>query len=269
MRHWKWSIWVDEPPEVIAGIEKVVYTLHPTFTDPVHTQTNRKDRFRLRASGWGEFLIDIQVHFTSGDVVHAEHWLKLGGGAPTRAAAEPAGSAAPSFLERLTNQALVSAAEGRASARRVLDNFGPGRAISRGSPVDVFISYAISQSPIARALPEHLGSMSVRLVSAQKDLPQGVPVERWTRRAIADADGMIALLGARGSESVMAEAEQAIEYQKPVLVVADHSADAETFPGSIRALKLVRMDLGRASAADLAGAVMQFIEEQVRGRASA
>jgi transcription initiation factor IIF auxiliary subunit len=54
---WKWAVWLEGPREELEAVKEVVYTLHPTFPQPVHRQTDPKNKFRLEARGWGEFLI--------------------------------------------------------------------------------------------------------------------------------------------------------------------------------------------------------------------
>lgn len=77
--HWKWSVWLDGTPEELDGVDHVVYTLHPTFAEPVRSVEDRAGDFRLDASGWGEFAIHADVHHRDGRVEKLEHWLVLGG----------------------------------------------------------------------------------------------------------------------------------------------------------------------------------------------
>ncbi|HRJ50273.1 MAG TPA: hypothetical protein PKU91_07055, partial [Phycisphaerales bacterium] len=77
---WNWSVWVEGPSKALDEVESVTYTLHPTFNNPVHTVRTRSDSFRLRASGWGEFMIEVEVRMKDGAVHTMEHWLTLGRG---------------------------------------------------------------------------------------------------------------------------------------------------------------------------------------------
>lgn len=91
--HWKWSVWMDGTNEDLDGVDYVVYTLHPTFNEPVRRVDDRATAFRLDASGWGEFSIHADVHHHDGRVETLKHWLELDSAAvecaPTRGAPAP------------------------------------------------------------------------------------------------------------------------------------------------------------------------------------
>ena len=77
-RSWyRWRVFVDEPPAVLARIESVDYVLHATFPNPNRTAKNSLDRFALESSGWGEFDLFITVHFRDGSTEEAQYWLDL------------------------------------------------------------------------------------------------------------------------------------------------------------------------------------------------
>src|SRR5438270_11612378 len=52
---WVWSVWVDGTKAELEKVKSVTYRLHETFPDPVQVRTNRREKFRLNSSGWGEF----------------------------------------------------------------------------------------------------------------------------------------------------------------------------------------------------------------------
>lgn len=81
---WKWSVWLEGSPKELAAIDRVVYTLHPTFPDPVRTVKNRRAGFKLESSGWGEFEIYLQIAQRDGSVRTRRHWLTLGATADSR-----------------------------------------------------------------------------------------------------------------------------------------------------------------------------------------
>lgn len=68
---------MDGTPKELADIESVTYILHPTFSNPVRTMTNRAQKFRLDSSGWGEFTIKIQIRRKDGRLVKRSHALRL------------------------------------------------------------------------------------------------------------------------------------------------------------------------------------------------
>ena len=75
--YWRWSIWLGGPDEEVAAVDHVVYTLHPTFPNPVRTVTDRSSRFRLDTAGWGTFLIYAKVVGRDKQEQHLQHQLEL------------------------------------------------------------------------------------------------------------------------------------------------------------------------------------------------
>ena len=63
---YEWRVFIDEPPEALARIERVEYRLHPTFPNPVRVETDSSDQFALYSNGWGVFEIGITVHYKDG-----------------------------------------------------------------------------------------------------------------------------------------------------------------------------------------------------------
>ena len=74
---WEWSVWLEGTAEELADISKVVYTLHPSFVDPVHEIKTRSNGFKLKSMGWGEFELHLALHFKDGKVRNRKHWVKL------------------------------------------------------------------------------------------------------------------------------------------------------------------------------------------------
>jgi hypothetical protein len=83
---WNWSVWIDGPDAELDQVESVEWVLHPTFTPPIVLVKERRSKFRLDTSGWGEF--EINAHVTTGDGhrQHLKHWLRLSesGDAPAK-----------------------------------------------------------------------------------------------------------------------------------------------------------------------------------------
>ncbi len=73
----KWSVYMNEPPEKLALVDYVEYRLHDTFPDPVRVAENADDKFSLSSAGWGEFTIFITVYLKDGREVETTHYLKL------------------------------------------------------------------------------------------------------------------------------------------------------------------------------------------------
>lgn len=73
--NWSWSIWLEGSSADLGEIQKVVYRLHPTFANPVVERTNAANGFRLKASGWGTFTVQLEVHRKDGSVERLKHRL--------------------------------------------------------------------------------------------------------------------------------------------------------------------------------------------------
>src|ERR1700736_4654084 len=77
---WKWTAFVTGPPEQIAKIRCVRYTLHPTFPDPVQevcTTLDSKYPFALTMTGWGTFNLRARILFKDGQSGEFTHFLKF------------------------------------------------------------------------------------------------------------------------------------------------------------------------------------------------
>ena len=74
---WSWSIWIEGDDTDLDKIRYVVYTLHPTFYNPVRKKSNRKTKFRLKAEGWGVFTIYARIYLKDKSEIPLEHYLHL------------------------------------------------------------------------------------------------------------------------------------------------------------------------------------------------
>ena len=74
---WEWWVQLDGRDAELDQVEKVVYTLHRTFPNPVRTVTNRTDAFMLRTAGWGVFRIYATVYRKDGTPLKLYHDLVL------------------------------------------------------------------------------------------------------------------------------------------------------------------------------------------------
>lgn len=78
---WQWTAFIQAPEEVLARVQCVEYTLHPTFPDPVREVCDRgpgEHAFPITAKGWGTFPLHVRVTFTDGstqELVHALHFF--------------------------------------------------------------------------------------------------------------------------------------------------------------------------------------------------
>ncbi len=76
--YFDWEIWLEDGDKPISEIDSVEYLLHSTFINRLRTIKDPSTKFKLKLSGWGEFMIQVLVYEKSGEVVHLNHWLKLG-----------------------------------------------------------------------------------------------------------------------------------------------------------------------------------------------
>ena len=63
---WNWSVWLEGPDRELDRIKCVDYLLHPTFLEPVRQISDRRSKFRLNSSGWGEFMIYLNIKHKDG-----------------------------------------------------------------------------------------------------------------------------------------------------------------------------------------------------------
>ena len=84
---WNWWVWIEGTVDELDQIDSVVYTLHPTFPNPVRTVNDRRSKFRLETSGWGGFRIYAQIIKRNGAKIKLTHDLVLAydDGTPTTA----------------------------------------------------------------------------------------------------------------------------------------------------------------------------------------
>ena len=74
---WKWSLWIEGTDDDLDQIASVTYTLHPTFPEPIRTVKDRASKFQLRCSGWGIFLIPVEVRLKNGRTINLKHQLQF------------------------------------------------------------------------------------------------------------------------------------------------------------------------------------------------
>lgn len=75
--YWKWWIWIEGLVPELDQVHFVVYTLHPTFPNPVRKISDRSSKFRLTTAGWGVCQIYANVVLKDKREIRLEHFLKL------------------------------------------------------------------------------------------------------------------------------------------------------------------------------------------------
>jgi hypothetical protein len=83
-RRWRWAVWLEGSDAELERVDHVEYLLHPTFPEPVQVRRNRQNKFRLEATGWGEFTISARIRHKEGTEAVMRHLVRLGERAPRK-----------------------------------------------------------------------------------------------------------------------------------------------------------------------------------------
>jgi transcription initiation factor IIF auxiliary subunit len=104
-RRWKWSISLDASQPELDAIEKVIYHLHPTFRNPIVEKTNRSENFELKTSGWGTFVVHIEIHYKDGGIEELRHRLEFEHEKPKVFLSYSESQTDPAIVEAVRNEA--------------------------------------------------------------------------------------------------------------------------------------------------------------------
>jgi hypothetical protein len=211
--HWSWSIELAGPAEELDQVEWVEYTLHPTFSPPVHRVEDRASSFRLDGSGWGEFMVHIAIRRRDGTTETVQHWLELDGQSPRPAvpAAAPSPGAAPREAPRRVG--LTGTAP---PAAPVLKS-APGESTGEGRMV--YISAGLADRYAAAKLTKVLRGADVEVwTGGEVATPEDSP-DAMIQRALQSVDGAIFVISERESPWVRHELSAARALQLPVAIV--------------------------------------------------
>jgi hypothetical protein len=160
--HWAWSVWLEGSPAELDTVNEVVWKLHPTFSPSVHRVKSRAKKFKLNASGWGEFMIYAEVETKDGRSTSLEHWLTLG--------RTPSGAPAPTKTGE------------------------PPPGPDKTSRPTVFLSYSLDNANLAAHVAQAL-TKSNYSVTRDVDIPAGEELLLWSKDQIAKSAAVL-LLGA-------------------------------------------------------------------------
>ncbi len=194
--YWDWSAWLDGSPDTLAGIESVTWILHPSFPRPRIKRQSRKTGFRLKASGWGTFLLKAVLHKKQGASQVISHMLELP--YPSHNPADNSGEASPEHSAPT-----------------------PG---NRAIPY-VFLSYASEDARPASHARAALTDLGVRVRDASEIKP-GLPFDAAVRKMIRESAGVVSVLGSDyASPYVIAEMKLARAEEKPLLALLPEGVD--------------------------------------------
>lgn len=202
---WKWSVWIEGGEREMAAVDHVVYTLHPTFPEPVRTVRNRRTGFRLESSGWGEFELYARIVSKDGKAQQRKHWLTLDGDTGPKVGATPG----------------------------ALAEEGPGEPVA-------YLSAGSADAELARHIRESLGARGLRVVTME-DAPAGLPMEAAVDRLLAPAQAAVFVLSGRPSVWTLTEIDRARALSVPHLVPVVLGASTEV-PERLRGVAALRLD---------------------------
>jgi len=186
---WDWSVWLEGAKEELDAINQVVYTLHPTFSTPVISVTDRKTGFRLISSGWGEFMIYIRIKGKGGSTKKRKHYLRFVNSALNKG--------------KVTRKLRVSAPMDKSSRRTV------------------FVSGGTRDIDTVHAVREVLSRKNVEVVGAQ-DIKAGQEWLRSINGMIEKSDAAVFVVSGRPNlwmnEEIKAAVKAGVRHIFPVVV---------------------------------------------------
>ena len=78
---YKWNVYIVADESILNSIKYVEYTLHPSFPNPIRKIYDKGSTpgkgFFIHSSGWGTFIIRVNVVFKDGVVRYLEHKLSF------------------------------------------------------------------------------------------------------------------------------------------------------------------------------------------------
>jgi hypothetical protein len=196
---WSWSVELDGPDDELDKVAYAQYTLHPTFPDPVQRVANRRTKFRLKSSGWGEFMIYVEVGYKNGKTGRLEHWLELSmpeGDGPT---ARQTKSAPPRAGGEAQAKEAAAPTEGQ-------------------QPHRLFLSHGVADLPFAHALRQALKNYRVEVLTAD-DAAASLPLEVYLRTLLEKATSACFILSDRPNNWMMREFLAAKDRGLPVYLL--------------------------------------------------
>ncbi len=182
---YNWAVWIDEEQDKLKEVKSVTYYLHKTFPDPIRKQMNREDKFVLKTSGWGTFMIYIDIELNDGEIVEQEHYLILEDDYHT------------SQIKKEEHPSALSTDQ-------------------TASKKKIFLSYSTVDQPIAEALKNMLKEKDIEVTSAA-DTPAGISIYDFIKDSMKLSDAVIEIPTEYSSSSQESEIRLAENYDKKVI----------------------------------------------------
>ena len=73
--HYHLGVWVEASDQELDLVERVEYTLHPSFKRPVRSSANRSNKFSITFWTWGMFMIDVVLYLHDGTTRQIQYYL--------------------------------------------------------------------------------------------------------------------------------------------------------------------------------------------------
>jgi len=249
---WDWAVWLVGTAAELDMIDHVIYTLHPTFPNPVRKIHTRRGGFRLKASGWGGFTIYIDVVRKNSEHIQLIHELELTD-EPARLAVSHTRSISSVIVpaNNLSLHEAMPAIKGIAKAfyRKAIE-----KVAERLPGSTVFVSGGIADADAVHRLSNSLAKLNVRILSAD-EIPNGVPFQIHIENMIGQASLAVFLVSGRPSMWMNQEIETAKRHGKhivPVLVGSESE-----LPETLQDFHSLRID-NLDSVADLAQGILKL-----------
>lgn len=199
---WRWWAWIEGDEAELDRIKKVTWLLHQSFYQNRVVSREREKQFRLDQSGWGTFLLRAELQLSNGENLQLRHQLRL---------AYPASEETATLKGSLSKQSEMPS---------------------------VFLSFSMQDSRVATRLRSGLQEANVEVLDQTK-LATGDQWVEGLHRMLERSDAVIGIVGANEiSPWVMTEMEDAVEADKPALVLLAPGASRAGLPDGIEVLEM-------------------------------
>lgn len=187
---WSWQVSIDASENELDDVNQVTWYLHHTFKNPVISQKNRNEKFKLERKGWGTFQIKAKLTLNDGSKEVLTHWLKL---------AYPA------------------------SDKEVVTRGVPEKYISEKKKV--FLSYGAEDQNLASEVRGKLEDDGYEVLDPINIKP-GLPIAASIEKMVRESDLVMGLITSDfSSPSVLSELNKAYKSTKPTVAVIRQGID--------------------------------------------
>jgi hypothetical protein len=205
--YWDWSVWIEGTGDELDGVKEVTWKLHPTFSEPIRRVSSRNTKFKLRASGWGEFTVYATVDMKNNRSTYLEHRLTL------------------------------------AQSDEVDKVGAPKKAPPLGAKEErpsVFLSYSLNNADLAAHLAREL-EKNAYIVVRDVDIPAGVELRLWSQDQIRKSRAVVVLGADESAAARSLDVQLASSNDVPIIPVTLRRSpvkkgDVSPMLGKIKAL---------------------------------